>query len=1034
MKRTSRVVSYVVLILLSFGLIPTVGIAPSHASGGANNEPVNGDFESVNLVANGGFEETSAGKPIDWVKFHADSVYESVTTPVHGGSHSVKLTSNGANGIRSNHIKVYPGESYTASVYSYNESGTSDWYLEFWDKNNRRIGVKTARNNVIGSWEKMVISMSAPENTAYATVLLYQNSRNKGIAYYDDASLDIDPSVYPIQSLKVTDISEGVSSKTVGDALLVESTKPGQYIEFEVPVQTSGIYDIRVEGLTSPNGGKANVLWDGAPIGVIDFYKGGDVGADIRRLFATKRFEAGNHSLTFQVTGKDSDSGGFNMLPSQVAFKLDLLKEALQGLNDEIRGDRELLGTVAAKVPSGNKAPDQWLRGQASQLSAQLDELQAQGQQGDSDYQTALELVTEAKQMKWGIVRFGNFVDARSANPRSPFGLLTADSMTLVYPRDLPCQCSTGPASLSLAKGEYENIQAVVLPYGETLKGVDARVKSIIGPNGEDVSTSALSVSVNPLGSVKLTPKLYSIPATANSPGDYYGWTPDPIRSDLDSVDVPAGRMQPYWIDVHAGPQAKPGVYRVSVTFSANGLKPETQRIDVDVWPISIPDRPELTTSLSTNPLNIYSTYSLTDPDEQAKMYDTYLDFMETFKIEPDNIYRNTPPTVDELLKIKQRWGLHHFNVLYIDPRVGFDLSHPETWQKRVDYLLQTIGDAMQQYRQAGLVKYAYVYGFDESRPKYRELEKYILQQLKERFPDLPVMSTTLDRSLGEQSGLKNIDIWVPGVQAFDQAAAVRAQQRGDKVYWYLHQGVRAPYPDWFNGYPPIDTRVLIGPMTHKFNLDGFLYYNITRWVDRSPMSDGILSSWDPRTFPTADGDGSLFYPGPEGPLASQRLENFRDGMEDYNLLNELQESIEQARDVPPKLLTRAKELLSGDGVVSTNKEYTKAAGVYRQWREDVAQMIFILEPSANVGDVQQLIDWYVASGDLQEPLAVQLSNNLKQAQHQLEAGSKREAVRDMQEFMKHLHNEAMGRFVSEDAKQGLDFKANSLIQAWAGE
>ncbi|WJH32902.1 DUF4091 domain-containing protein [Paenibacillus sp. CC-CFT747] len=86
-----------------------------------------------------------------------------------------------------------------------------------------------------------------------------------------------------------------------------------------------------------------------------------------------------------------------------------------------------------------------------------------------------------------------------------------------------------------------------------------------------------------------------------------------------------------------------------------------------------------------------------------------------------------------------------------------------------------------------------------------------------------------------------------------------------------------------------------MGPLSHKMKVDGFLYYNITRWLNRGPMNDSILSTWDPRTISDANGDGSLFYPGQDGPLASQRIQNFRDGMEDYNLLNMLRRSIESA-------------------------------------------------------------------------------------------------------------------------------------------
>ena len=48
---------------------------------------------------------------------------------------------------------------------------------------------------------------------------------------------------------------------------------------------------------------------------------------------------------------------------------------------------------------------------------------------------------------------------------------------------------------------------------------------------------------------------------------------------------------------------------------------------------------------------------------------------------------------------------------------------------------------------------------------------------------------------------------------------------------------------------------------------------------------------WDSRTYHYFNGEGQLVYPGPNGvPYSSIRLENFRDGMEDYEYLFRLRE------------------------------------------------------------------------------------------------------------------------------------------------
>ena len=60
-------------------------------------------------------------------------------------------------------------------------------------------------------------------------------------------------------------------------------------------------------------------------------------------------------------------------------------------------------------------------------------------------------------------------------------------------------------------------------------------------------------------------------------------------------------------------------------------------------------------------------------------------------------------------------------------------------------------------------------------------------------------------------------------------------------------------------------------------------------------------------TYPAGNGDGSLFYPGEDGPLPSLRLYRTRDGIEDYDLLCLAREALGAAEEagepVPARVL-----------------------------------------------------------------------------------------------------------------------------------
>lgn len=595
----------------------------------------------------------------------------------------------------------------------------------------------------------------------------------------------------------------------------------------------------------------------------------------------------------------------------------------------------ERIDSLEASILSGSDTVEEAFRTRIAALRNELDQLR----QGEPVPGAIERLDLRAR-------RLGNQVEARRARPHAPFGLATSDSMSLVYPRELPCICTYGEAQLALAQGEYESLQAVVIAYDRPIEALKARVDKVVGPHGEPVTADTLQVTMHPVGSifVRKSPH-YMLPPGPNSPVDYEGWIPDPIRSDIEQVDVAAGDMQPFWVEVYAPSHAAPGTYRITLSFEADGFEPQDLEVEATVWPFTIDDRPHLETAISLTPVVLDNLYGYRTPEAREPMWQRYIDFLHNFKIEPDALYRSAPPTVEELLVRQEKWGLRQFNIHYIYPIRLFDLERPETWQASIDAVLEVIRRAMEQFEAAGLAEYAYVYGFDETRDEYNSVAKALFRQIKEEFPDLPIMTTLVDPSLGLQSGLAGlVDIWVPGVGMTNPGALKLAQATGDRVYWYTHVGIVPPLPNWFNGQEPIETRVLLGPLSDKMGVDGFLYYNIMRWsAQQGVMRDGLFSTWDGRTWGEAYGDGSLFYPGADGPLASQRIQNFRDGMEDYNLLVELDRRLEAAADVPEELVDEARLLLAAEEVAVDQRQFTRDPEVYRRWRQRVAEAIIAL-------------------------------------------------------------------------------------------
>ena len=93
------------------------------------------------------------------------------------------------------------------------------------------------------------------------------------------------------------------------------------------------------------------------------------------------------------------------------------------------------------------------------------------------------------------------------------------------------------------------------------------------------------------------------------------------------------------------------------------------------------------------------------------------------------------------------------------------------------------------------------------------------------------------------------------------------------------------PYPTYHIDDHLIGARIL--PWMQKdHDVEGTLYWSTTIYLKYDGQKYITRDPWqDPLAFPGANGDGYLLYPGPDGPVATIRLEAIRNGMEDYEYL-----------------------------------------------------------------------------------------------------------------------------------------------------
>ena len=148
-----------------------------------------------------------------------------------------------------------------------------------------------------------------------------------------------------------------------------------------------------------------------------------------------------------------------------------------------------------------------------------------------------------------------------------------------------------------------------------------------------------------------------------------------------------------------------------------------------------------------------------------------------------------------------------------------------------------------------------------------------------------------------------------------------------------------------------IDHRVLLW-QNQKYRVTGFLYWSLDTWRDnlaggrRWPEIKWNPATWRNNEGKAHNGDGQLLYPGPNRrPLSSIRLENFRDGAEDYEyfwLLRDAVARLKKADAAKHQALIAESEraLAVDDAVVKDLTHFTEDPQVLRQARAAIARLI----------------------------------------------------------------------------------------------
>ena len=483
-------------------------------------------------------------------------------------------------------------------------------------------------------------------------------------------------------------------------------------------------------------------------------------------------------------------------------------------------------------------------------------------------------------------------------------------------------------AAIAGAKGEYESFQVVVTARGGNLRKGNASATPLRSANGKEIPASCVT-----LYREVFVPLRHSVPRATEAPGlvpdplvpfvnPYTGEpVPEPSWGDKGRVgprfgasgfEVWQDQQQPLYVDVYIPEDVAPGIYSGAIQISAEDTSAELP-VTVEVWDFALPKGPTHENHFGGFwPVASYLGLEA-GSDAFATIEARYAEMMAAHRINPPLPQRLHPQISDDGTVVFAPEAdaaitefVNRLHVTNIDiPRAPFGDHTGENREKAIRFYRSWYA----YLESKGWAERSYLYMLDEPNDPaaYDEVRRLgaVVHEAEPRLRRLVVEQPyTQDPAWGTLD--EGIDIWCPLFGFIDEPSVERVIAQGDDVWSYTALVQTAPpyhpaYETVKNDVPPfweLDfpfASYRIAPwLNRRYHVTGLLYWSAVHWSnpDRNPWDDpGFRIRWN--------GEGYLFYPGNEagidGPVASIRLKNLRDGMEDYEYFAILDARGEQA-------------------------------------------------------------------------------------------------------------------------------------------
>ena len=523
------------------------------------------------------------------------------------------------------------------------------------------------------------------------------------------------------------------------------------------------------------------------------------------------------------------------------------------------------------------------------------------------------------------------------------------NSETVVYQTESYETKNKSGLNISMAKNEYESGQIILTPTTD-VKSYDIQVNNLVSGDNiipvEDISVYMENYIYNPKEEMYIKGKPYYTT-------DVY--VPDALipfdaAKNAGENNIESGKNQGLYVTVKTSKDTDAGVYTGNFKITVDGAE-YIVPVEVTVWDITVSDEVNTASIFMLYGDRLVNSLEGEATDEKLKVYyDFFLEHRLSLMYLP-----SATNDIDKFLELLKEY---YENPAFSAYEIPYSCKLASDYGRNInaygepdlDELQDTVNRivAMSIQEEKNYLEKAYIYNIyvdeflldsSKSTDKFKMgvswVEKFnswiervvdaldtaygteyldSVDGLRYSLEHLTLVNAGSDVQVGrhipgETYGYNSV---MPEPDAFNNemvAEQLRSDwsEEGDEIWWYTCVGPVNPYPNYHlsNTYSLLDAR-LLSWMQYDQEIYGNLYWAVNNWrlsreigtrtnTDIYNQQSGYGASEDNGG---CYGDGLLVYPGaPYGlkePVSTLRLESIRDGLEDYALLESVEDSYQE--------------------------------------------------------------------------------------------------------------------------------------------